>query len=105
MVQRDALGVWVCAPPPATPAAARDTRLWGWVLATHTGRASQWQHMALPQALATVAHLFMPFRIQAGPPASLALAMLPPPGRGGELRFPSGAGRRIREIEKGMRGS
>ena len=36
----------------------------------------------------------------AGPPASLALAMLPPPGSGGELRLPSGARRRLREISR-----
>ena len=36
----------------------------------------------------------------AGPPASLALAMLPPPkAGGGALRLPSGARRRLREIE------
>ena len=34
----------------------------------------------------------------AGAPASLALAMLPPEGRGGALRLPSGARRRLREI-------
>ena len=34
----------------------------------------------------------------AGPPASLALAALPPPGRGGELRLPAGARRRLRQI-------
>jgi nucleoside-diphosphate-sugar epimerase len=73
--------------------------------AGHALRRSQWWHVALPPVLATTAQFRASFRIQAGPPASLALAMLPPPGRGGELRFPSGAGRRIREIEKGMRGS
>lgn len=33
----------------------------------------------------------------AGPPATLALAMLPPEGRGGALRLPSGARRRLRD--------
>ena len=33
----------------------------------------------------------------AGPPAVLALAMLPPEGQGGALRLPSGARRRLRE--------
>ena len=40
----------------------------------------------------------------AGAPASLALAMLPPPaGRGGALRLPSGARRRLREIRSSQR--
>ena len=35
---------------------------------------------------------------RAGPPAVLALALLPPEGSGGELRLPSGARRRLRDI-------
>ena len=36
----------------------------------------------------------------AGPPASLALAMLPPEGKGGVLRLPSGARRRLRDTRR-----
>ncbi|KAL1515784.1 hypothetical protein AB1Y20_002400 [Prymnesium parvum] len=36
----------------------------------------------------------------AGPPASLALVMLPEEARGGALRLPSGARRRLRDIEQ-----
>ena len=36
----------------------------------------------------------------AGPPAVLALAMLPPEGRGGVLRLPSGARRRLRDMRR-----
>ena len=35
----------------------------------------------------------------AGPPASLVLAMLPLEGKGGALRLPSGARRRLRDID------
>ena len=50
--------------------------------------------------LATAAIFRTPWRrlvASAGPPAVLALAMLPPPGRGGALRLPSGARRRLRD--------
>ena len=36
----------------------------------------------------------------AGPPAVLVLAMLPPEGRGGRLRLPSGARRRLRDARR-----
>lgn len=36
----------------------------------------------------------------AGPPAALALAMLPPEGRGGALRLPAGARRRLRDMKR-----
>ena len=36
----------------------------------------------------------------AGPPAVLALAMLPPEGSGGALRLPSGARRRLRDVKR-----
>ena len=35
-----------------------------------------------------------------GPPAALALAMLPSEGRGGALRLPAGARRRLRDIRR-----
>ena len=36
----------------------------------------------------------------AGAPAVLALAMLPPEGKGGTLRLPSGARRRLRDASR-----
>jgi long-subunit acyl-CoA synthetase (AMP-forming)/thioester reductase-like protein len=41
----------------------------------------------------------------AGHPAVLALAMLPPEGRGGSLRLPSGARRRLRDMQRFVDGA
>ena len=41
----------------------------------------------------------------AGHPALLALAMLPPEGRGGSLRLPSGARRRLRDMQRFVDGA